>query len=139
MLFYVRHMPKPKQTKPPKQLDIPGAVRELRKISKESQQFFGARLRISTRALQLYESGDRVPEPKQLVAFAAFADFVNRPELTELLIQELERQLAPPPGYEHAVVFRRRSPGVSAAISTTGDLDFPPLESIPGIHGRRKK
>jgi transcriptional regulator with XRE-family HTH domain len=135
-------MPKPKQPKQPepKQPDIPSAVRELRRISEESQQFFGARLRISTRALQLYESGDRVPEPKQLVAFAAFADFVDRSQLTELFIRELERQLAPPPGYESAVVFRRRSPGISAAtISTTGDVDFPPLDDIRGIHGRRKK
>ena len=134
-------MPKPKRPKQPepKQPDIPSAIRELRQISGESQQFFGARLRISTRALQLYESGDRVPEARQLVAFAAFADTVGRPELTELFIQELERQLAPPPGYESAVVFRRQGPGLNAANPITADVDFPPLEQIRGIHGRGKK
>jgi transcriptional regulator with XRE-family HTH domain len=98
-------MPK---TKPKPKAAIPEAIRELRQISEESQQFFGARLRISTRALQIYEMGERVPEPKQLIAFAAYADFVGRPELADLFIEELEQQLTPPPGYVSAVVFKRR-------------------------------
>jgi hypothetical protein len=99
-----------KKTKTDVDPKLPQAVRELRRISEESQQFFGARLRISTRALQMYETGERVPESKQLIAFAAFADSVERPDLTNLFVEELERQLAPPPGYVSAVVFKRRAP-----------------------------
>ena len=138
MLFYVRHMSKPKQPKPP---DIPSAIRELRAISRESQQFFGARLRISTRALQLYESGDRIPEARQLVAFAAFADFVRRPELTELFIRELERQLAPPPGYEATVVFSSRS-GVGSGVFNADMRKYlfaPPLEDVHPMHGSEEE
>jgi transcriptional regulator with XRE-family HTH domain len=115
-------------------------IRELRAISKESQQFFGARLRISTRALQQYESGERRPEPKQLVAFAAYADSVGKDDFTEQFIEELERQLAPPPGYLSAVVFRRGKRGISATDvgleATQSDLD---LDTVRGIHGRKRK
>jgi transcriptional regulator with XRE-family HTH domain len=114
--------------------NIKDAVRELRKISEESQQFFGTRLRISTRALQLYESGERIPEPRQLVAFAAFAESVQRSDLTELFIRELERQLQPPPGYEFAVVFRPRDDVRGIAGLPAGS----DLYRVRGLHGRKK-
>jgi hypothetical protein len=93
--------------KQPKINTIAKAASELRRISGESQQFFGARLRISTKAIQLYEDGSRIPEPKQLVAFAVYADSVNRFDLSRLFIDELERQLAPPIGYRASVLFGR--------------------------------
>jgi transcriptional regulator with XRE-family HTH domain len=95
--------------KPEPNKALQDAVRELRKISQESEQFFGARLRVSTRALQTYEAGERVPKPKQLTAFAAYADFVGRTELSWLFINELERQLTPQ-GYDLAVAIKRHEP-----------------------------
>jgi transcriptional regulator with XRE-family HTH domain len=86
---------------------LSGRILRLRLLSGESQQFFGARLRISTRALQQYEQG-KTPEPKQLVAFAAYAAAIGEDKLVQPFIDELERQLAPPPGYDSAVIFKRR-------------------------------
>jgi len=109
-IFMLKSKPKPKPA-------LPAAICELRAISQESQQFFGARLRISTRALQIYEGGERAPEPKQLIAFAAYADSVGRPELADMFIEELEQQLAPPPGYVSAVVFKRADTPVDTTAS----------------------
>jgi transcriptional regulator with XRE-family HTH domain len=119
---------------PQKPITLAAAIQRLRTISGESQQFFGARLRISTRALQQYEAG-KIPEPRQLVAFAAYADAAGEGKLVELFIAELERQLAPPPGYYSAVVFRRRE---LIPTGPDGHLDVTETDPRRGLHGRNR-
>jgi hypothetical protein len=142
-------MPKPKKKTPAPPPRIAQAIRALR--GTEAQQYYASALRISIRAYQLYESGERVPEPRQLTALACAAEAAGRADLVELFVGEIEKQLAPLPGFEVAVVFRRReplvttphwTPGAVPVISQTGIQGYAlpsDLESVHGVHGKRKK
>ena len=88
---------KPKAKPKPEPTVISAAAQALREISKDSQQFFGATLRISTRALQQYEWGQRVPGPSQNIAYILYAVSVDRKDLAQPFLTELRRQLEPPP------------------------------------------
>jgi transcriptional regulator with XRE-family HTH domain len=70
------------------------AIRELRRLSELSQQFFATELKMSTRALGQYESG-KTPEPKQLMAFCAYARKKNRPDLEQIFNEALAWELEP--------------------------------------------
>jgi transcriptional regulator with XRE-family HTH domain len=84
------------------------AIRELRRLSGKSQQVLATELGMTTRSLQLYELGRRIPEPKNLLALAARADALDNDELYEVFLGDaLLAQLKPPAGYEIEVQFRR--------------------------------
>jgi transcriptional regulator with XRE-family HTH domain len=85
-------------------MTITEAVRELRRMSGQSQQHFGTQLNISIRALQQYEQG-KVPEARQLLAFAAHAYTVGRKDLYQIFTKSLNEELAPPPGFYLLVQF----------------------------------
>jgi transcriptional regulator with XRE-family HTH domain len=78
------------------------AIRELRRASGDkSQQVLATELGIATKTLQLYEKGRTLPEPKNLLALAAYADRLDRDDLYVVFLGDtLMDQLTPPPGYE---------------------------------------
>lgn len=85
-------------------MTITEAVRELRRLSGKSQQFFATELNMSTRSLQQYEAG-KTPEPKQLVAFAAYAHSLKRNDIQQIMTRTLNEELQPPPGYYLMIQF----------------------------------
>ena len=98
-------------------MSLSEAIRELRRLSGKSQQVLATELSMTTRSLQLYELGRRTPEPRGLLALAAYADALDSDELYGIFLGDaLLEQLKPPPGYEIEVNFRR-SP-VPARVTT---------------------
>ena len=62
------------------------AIRELRRTANKSQQVLATELAIATKTLQLYESGRATPEPKNLLALAAYADRLDNDALYEVFM-----------------------------------------------------
>jgi DNA-binding XRE family transcriptional regulator len=63
--------------------NVTQAIRQMRKKSGLNQQFFATAVNMSTRALAQYEDGIRSPEPKQMLAFYAYAS-EHHPELAAI-------------------------------------------------------
>ena len=86
-------------------MTVTEAVRELRRLSGLSQQFFATKLNMSTRALHQYEHG-KTPEPKQLLAYAAYAITIRRPDIHHIFARALAEELQAPPGFDVAISIR---------------------------------
>ncbi len=87
-------------------MTLKDAILELRRASGKSQQVLATELGMATKTLQLYEQG-RTPEPRKLLALAAYADRLDRDDLYEVFLGDaLMEQLTPPPGYEIEINFR---------------------------------
>jgi transcriptional regulator with XRE-family HTH domain len=92
-------------------MTVAEAVRKLRELSGENQQYFATRLRMPLRSLQKYEYGDSTPEPQQLLAFAGEADRLDNDELYMFFLGDVFMdQLKPPPGYDLTINFKRTPP-----------------------------
>jgi transcriptional regulator with XRE-family HTH domain len=86
------------------------AILELRRVSGKSQQVLATELGMATKTLQLYEQG-RLPEPRKLLALAAYADRMDREDLYVIFLGDaLMDQLIPPPGYEVEITFKPSPP-----------------------------
>jgi transcriptional regulator with XRE-family HTH domain len=79
-------------------MTVTEAIRELRRISGKNQQFFATELKMATRSLSQYESG-KTPEPKQLLAFYAYAHRTQRPDLCRIFSETLAKELEAPEGF----------------------------------------
>jgi transcriptional regulator with XRE-family HTH domain len=77
--------------------NVTQAIRHMRKKSGLNQQFFATAVNMSTRALTQYEEGTRSPEPKQMLAFYAYAS-KHQPELAPLFWQAFIGLVEPLPG-----------------------------------------
>jgi hypothetical protein len=73
-------------------MTVSQAVRALRKHVGKTQQVWATELGMSIRALFTYEHG-KIPEPKQLVAFASAASAAGRDDLWRLFMKATAEQL----------------------------------------------
>jgi hypothetical protein len=73
-------------------MTVSQAVRALRKHVGKTQQVWATELGMSIRALFTYEHG-KIPEPKQLMAFASAASAAGRDDLRRLFIKATAEQL----------------------------------------------
>src|SRR5262245_7789844 len=93
------------------------AILELRRAAGKSQQVLATELSIEIRTLQLYERG-RLPEPRNLLALAAYADQLDREDLFAIFLGDaLTDQLMPPPGYEFDFKFSRHGQPLAHKIA----------------------
>ena len=84
------------------------AIKELRRVANKTQQVLATELGIATKTLQLYEAGRATPEPKNLLALAAYADGFANDELFDTFMGDaLMNQLVPAPGWEIEIKYRR--------------------------------
>ena len=90
-------------------MNLSEAIRELRRASGDkSQQVLATELGIATKTLQMYEKGRATPEPKNLLALAAYAAGLNRGDLFTVFTGDaLMDQLTPPPGWDVALHFQK--------------------------------
>lgn len=92
----------------------------MRKRAGKTQQVLATALGITTKSLVLYEQGNRLPEPRTLLALAAVAEVMQLDEHYSVFIGDaLIRQLQPPPGWELIIQFRRMQPDTVPVQSTT--------------------
>jgi transcriptional regulator with XRE-family HTH domain len=87
-------------------MTLPEAIRELRRVANKSQQVVATELGIAVKTLSMYESGQATPEPKNLMALAAYADRLDEDNLYRIFLGDaLLQQLVPPPGYRVEIKF----------------------------------
>jgi transcriptional regulator with XRE-family HTH domain len=92
-------------------MTLPEAIQELRRVAGKTQQVLATELGIATKTLQLYESGRALPEPKNMLALAAYADRLDNDNLYDIFTGDaLMKQLVPPPGYQISIDFGRIPP-----------------------------
>lgn len=77
-------------------MTVAQAIRILRKQNQESQQVFATRLGMSIASIQNYENQDRMPEPKQLLAFVQAARQVQRQDLVPVFLEAASQALGYP-------------------------------------------
>ena len=89
-------------------MTLPEAILTMRQAANKSQQVFATELGIATKSLQMYESGNRLPEPRTLLALAAYADALDLDDYFTLFLGDaFMEQLHPPKGWEVEIRFRR--------------------------------
>lgn len=73
-------------------MELPEAVRQLRTVTRETQQSFAQRLSLSIRAITNYEK-DRAPNDAALFRLAKLSRQVGRPDLAQVFSAALSQQL----------------------------------------------
>ena len=94
-------------------MTVNDATLELRRIAGKSQQVMATELGMATKSLQLYETGQRLPEPGKLLWLMWYADLhaPDRADIYDAFTNALMKQLLPPPGYEVELKFRPAKKG----------------------------
>lgn len=81
------------------EVTIASAVKVLRRNTGESQQFFATRMRLSTKTLQLHESG-RTPDVAALVAYWIEAKRQDEAKVQQFLTRAISDKFSVPPGWQ---------------------------------------